>query len=85
MFCEIMDGEEGYGIPVRCPRCDIGVNSNKAENIRAEIKRNQNKLHQLMFQSSAKNFHPACVGDNVIIPIERPDRMTSLRQRKLIV
>ena len=37
-----------------------------------------------MLQSSAKKFHPAYVGDNVIIPIERPDKMTSLGQRNLI-
>ena len=82
-FCGITDGEEGYGTPVWYPRCDIGENSNEAENIRAGIKLNQNKLHQRMLQFSEKKCHPASVGDDVIIPIERPDRMTSLGQRNL--
>ena len=49
MFCGRMDGEEGYGTPVWCPRCDIDMNSNEAENIRAGIERNKNKR---MLQSS---------------------------------
>ena len=37
-----------------------------------------------MLQSSAKRFQAADVGDNVIIPIERPDKMNSLGQRNLM-
>ena len=37
-----------------------------------------------MLQSSAKRFKSANVADNVIIPIERPDRMNFLGQRNLM-
>ena len=37
-----------------------------------------------MLQSSAKRFQAADVGDNVIIPIEKPDKMNSLGQRNLM-
>ena len=84
VICGRTNGEEGYGTTVWCPRCDISLKSSEADSLRAGIKRSQNKLHNRMLQSSAKKFHPACVGDNVIIPIERPDRMTSLGQRNLI-
>ena len=77
-FCGKTNGDEGYGYPVWCLRCEISLNLCEADNIRAGIKRNQNKLPNRMLQSSAKKFHPAYVGDDVIIPIERPDKMTSL-------
>ena len=37
-----------------------------------------------MLQSSANKFHPAYAGDNVFIPVERPDKITILGQRNLI-
>ena len=80
MCCGRTDGQEGYGTPVWCLRCDIGVNTNEAENIRAGIKRNQTKLHQRMLQSSLKKFQ---------LVLEKchnsywPDRMTSLRTAEL--
>ena len=37
-----------------------------------------------MLQSSAKRFKSANVGDNVIIPIERPDRMNYLDNHSLL-
>ena len=60
------------------------MNSNEAENIRAEIERNKNKLHYRMLQSSATKFHRFSVRNNVMIPIERSDRITSLGQKNLI-
>ena len=41
-------------------------------------------LHQLMISSSAKRYAPALVGDNVTIPIERPDKMNSLGQQNVL-
>ena len=76
--------EEGYGSPVWCPQCDIKLNSKEADITRAGIKRNQESLHERMVESSSNKFHSAFVGDNVIIPIQRPDRMTSLGQLNLL-
>ena len=41
-------------------------------------------LHQRMISSSAKRYEPALVGDNVTIPIERPDKMNSLGQQNVL-
>ena len=75
---------EGYGASVWCPKCEFDTLSREAEVIRAGVKRNQQKLHERMLQSSAKRFQAADVGDNVIIPIERPDKMNSLGQHNLM-
>ena len=75
---------EGYGASVWCPKCEFDTLSREVEVIRAGVKRNQQKLHERMLQSSAKRFQAADVGDNVIIPIERPDKMNSLGQRNLM-
>ena len=66
------------------PRCDISLKSSEGDNIRTGIKSNQHKLHDRMLQSSVKKFHPVSVEDNLIIPIERPDKLTTLGQRNLI-
>ena len=58
-----MDGDEGQGTPVWCP--------SEVNNIRIGIKLNQHKLHDRLLQYSAKKFHPASIGDNVTIPIEK--------------
>ena len=41
-------------------------------------------LHQRMISSSPKRYEPALVGDNVTIPIERPDKMNSLGQQNVL-
>ena len=41
-------------------------------------------LHQCMVSSAAKRYEPALVGDNIIIPIERPDKMNSLSQQNVL-
>ena len=61
-----------------CLQYDIKLNSEEADITRAGIKRNQEKLHESMVECSSMKFHPGCVGDNVIIPIQSLDRMTSL-------
>ena len=75
---------EGYGASVSFPNCEFDTLTKESEVIRAGVKRNQQKLHERMLQSSAKRFQAADVGDNVIIPIERPDKMNSLGQRNLM-
>ena len=84
MFCGGINGDEGYGTQVWCPKCNINTNSSESEYTRVTIMGNQNRLHDRMFKSSAKRFHPACVGDKVIIPIVRPDMMNSLGQGNMI-
>ena len=68
-----LPGEEGYGSSVWCPKCDLEVNREQHEFVRVGIKRKQDVLHQRMINSSTKRYEPALVGDNVTIPIERPD------------
>ena len=77
-------GEEGNGSSVWCPRCDIEKKREQHEAVRIGLKRKQDILHQRMISSSAKKFAPAHVGDNVTIPIERPDKMNSLGQQNVL-
>ena len=84
MLCGRTGEEQCYGSPIWCPQSDIKSNSKEGNITRAGIKRNQERLHERMDESSSKKFHPASVGDYVIIPIQRPDRMTSLAQRNLL-
>ena len=37
-----------------------------------------------MLVSTAKRFRPADIGNNVVIPIERPNKMTSLGPRNML-
>ena len=37
-----------------------------------------------MISSAAKRYEPALVGDNVTIPIERPDKMNSLSRQNVL-
>ena len=60
------------------PRCDLEAKRDKREVLRVGIKRKQDMLHQRMVSSAAKRYEPALVGDNITIPIERPDKMNSL-------
>ena len=41
-------------------------------------------LHQRMVSSAAKRYEPALAGDNITIPIERPDKMNSLSQQNVL-
>ena len=84
VHCGMTEGEEGYGSPVWCNKCYLSTQATKADGIRAGIKRNQEKLHDRMLVSSAKKFHPANIGDNVLVPIERPDKMNSLGPRNML-
>ena len=52
--------------------------------MRVGIKRKHDVLHQRMISSAAKRYEPALVGDNVTIPIERPDKMSSLSQQNVL-
>ena len=84
VHCGRTEGEEGYGSPVWCTKCDLLTQAKKANEVRAGIKRKQEKLHDRMLVSSAKKFHQANIGDNVVVPIERPDKMNSLGPRNLL-
>ena len=84
VHCGMTEGEEGYGSPVWCNKCYLSTQATKADGIRAGIKRNQEKLHDRMLASSAKKFHPANIGDNVLVPIVRPDKMNSLGPRNML-
>ena len=56
VICGRTGEEEGYGSPVWCPQCDIKSNSKEADITRAGIKRNQERLHERMVESSSKKF-----------------------------
>ena len=81
VYCGRTEGEEGYGSPVWCAKCDLANTAKHANNVRVGIKRSQEKLHDRMISSAAKKFQPAAMGDNVVVPIERPDKMHSLGPR----
>ena len=82
-ICGRPAGEEGYGSSVWCSRCHLDVKRDKHEVMRVGIKRKQDVLEQRMISSAAKRYEPALVGDNVTIPIERPDKMNSLSQQNV--
>ena len=52
--------------------------------MRAGIKRNQEKLHERMLNTSSKKLRPAEVGDTVVIPIAQPDKVNSLGPRNML-
>ena len=56
----------------------------QTDTIVAGIKRRQDRLHDRMLVSAAKKFCPANIDDNIVIPIERPDKMTSLGPRNML-
>ena len=61
------------------------MSRNKArDSMRDGIKRSQEQLHDRMLKSNAKKLQPAEVGNNVIIPISRPDKINSLRPRNIV-
>ena len=84
VYCGRTEGEESYGSPFWCAKCDLANTAKQANNVRVGIKRNQEKLHDRMISSAAKKFQPAAMGDNVVVPIERPDKMHSLGPRNML-
>ena len=52
----------------------LRIQQGKTDSIVARIKRHQDKLHERMLVSAAKKFCPANIGDNTVIPIEKPDK-----------
>ena len=84
VYCGRTEGEESYGSPVYCNKCEVANATRQTDSIVAGIKMRQDKLHDRMLVSAAKKFCPANIGDNVVVPIERPDKMTSLGPRNML-
>ena len=77
------EDDEGFGSTVWCPNCDIKEQNKNREQVRLGIKRNQECLHNRMLSCSNKRFKLAHVGESVLIPITRPDTMSSIAPRNL--
>ena len=73
------DEDEGFGSMVWCPNCDIKEQNKNREKDRLR----QESLHKRMVGCSNKKFKPAHVGESVLIPITRPDTMSSIASRNL--
>ena len=52
--------------------------------MRAGIKRSQEKCHEMMLRASGKRFKPAEVGDAVVLPIPHPDRLCAIGPRNIL-
>ena len=83
-ICGRAEGAEGYGNSVVCPACDLAERRIPFDSMRAGIKRNQEKLHERMLNTSSKKLRPAEVGDIVVIPIAQPDKVNSLGPRNML-
>ena len=85
MMCDVRSSvhDEGFGSMVWCPNCDIKEQNKNREQVRLGIKRNQECLHNRMLSCSNKRFKRAHVGESVLIPITRPDTMSSIAPRNL--
>ena len=66
-----------------CPAYDIRKKNDKCHEIRSGIKRSQEDLHSKMLRNSSKKFKEAHVGDSILIPISRPDVISSIGPRNL--
>ena len=71
--CGRLEGE-GYGSSVVCPDCDLAERRIPFDSMRAGIKRNQERFHERMLNTSSKKLRPAEVDDTVVIPIAHPDQ-----------
>ena len=61
-----------------CPACEIRLKNNECNNVRIGIKRNQENLHRRMISATSKKLKHAEIGDSVLIPISRPDMISSI-------
>ena len=61
IICGRPEGEEGYGGSVVCPPCDLSSRRDACEEMRAGIKRNQERQHERMLNASTKKFKQAQV------------------------
>ena len=84
VHCGQIEGEEGYGLPVYCNKYEVANATRQTDSIVPGIKRRQNKLYDRMHLLALKKFCPANIRDNVVVPIERPDKMTSHGQRNML-
>ena len=86
IICGRPEGEEGYGgiVCVVCPPCDLSSRRDACEEMRARIKKNQERKHERMLNASSKKFKQAQVGDSVLIPISQPDKISSLGPRNIL-
>ena len=65
-------------------KCEVANATMQTDTIVAGIKRRQDRLHDRMLVSAANKFCPAIIGDNIVIPMERRDKMTSLGPRNML-
>ena len=73
--CGRTGGEEGYGSSVWCHYCDLQKRQSESETQRRGINRKQESLHQRMLKASCNRFPDANIGDNIILPISKPDSL----------
>ena len=52
--------------------------------LRLNIKHSQEKCNQRMLNASNKQFKPAEIGDNIIIPISKPDKLSRIGPRNIV-
>ena len=72
-ICGRTEGDEGYGSSVWCLRCDLQQRQTNSETQRKGIKRKQIDLHQRMVKANCNHFPDANIGDNILLPITKPD------------
>ena len=54
------------------------------DTLRAGIRRNLERQQERMLNASSKKFKHAQVGDSVLIPISKPDKISSLGHRNIL-
>ena len=84
VICGRTEGEEGYGSEVWCPACDLLAKNANSTSLRIGIKRSQNKCHERMLSYSSKRIKPAKIGDNIVIPISKPDKLSTIGPRNIL-
>ena len=83
-ICGRQIGEEGYGRNVSCASCDLSTKNEISATLPLNIKRSQEKCHQRMLNANGKRFKPAEIGDNTIIPISKPDKLSTISPRNIL-
>ena len=83
VFCGRSE-EEGYGSKIWCKACDLNTKNKECNEMRAGIKRSQEKCHERMLRASGKRFKPAELGDAVVLPIPHPDRLCAIGPRNIL-
>ena len=79
------DNEEGIGSMFWCPSCDVREQNKIRNSLRLDIKRNQESLPNRIISSSSNKRSKSVVevGESVLIPIARPDTMSSIGPRNI--